>query len=256
VTIGRDLAGVVEAVGGDVTRFRPGDEVFGFMGVGPAFRDGTFTDYVVVPEHSIAAKPASLDFVHAAALPLAGLTALAAVEAVNPQPGKPVLIVGASGGVGGYAVQLAAARGATVIATVLPEDAERLRSLGAAEVVDYRHDLVPTVRERYPEGIAGLIDLANYAEGFAAVADLVAKGGAAATALGAADADSLAAKGVTATNLYAVPAAENLARLAAWADDGTLRVTVQQVYRLEDFLEGLNTFWSGHVSGKVAITLA
>ncbi|MGI5498948.1 NAD(P)-dependent alcohol dehydrogenase [Lentzea sp. CA-135723] len=146
---GRDFAGTVEAVGRDVRRFRPGDEVFGDLGTA----DGAFAEYVSVPEDLVETKPATLTFEQAAALPLAGQTALKGLRDTGKlQPGQHVLINGASGGVGTFAVQIAKSLGATVTAVCSTRNAGQARSLGADHVVDYtatdfttaggRHDLI------------------------------------------------------------------------------------------------------------------
>jgi NADPH:quinone reductase-like Zn-dependent oxidoreductase len=255
VTIGRDLAGVVEEVGSEVSRFRVGDEVFGFLST-PVLHDGTWADYAASPEDTfIAPKPTSLDFLEAGALPLAGVSALQSVDALDPSEGDRVLVVGATGGVGSYAVQLAAKRGARVIATARPEDEDYVRDLGAAETIDYtREDVVSAIRGRYPpEGIEGLADFANYADGFAPLAELLTPGGRAASALGAADSEELAARDVRATNVVGTPDSALLARLAELADSGELRVPVQRTFSLEEATEGLDAFQREHKHGKFAI---
>ncbi|MGH3034601.1 MAG: NADP-dependent oxidoreductase [Gaiellaceae bacterium] len=254
VTLGADLAGVIEQIGPEVSRYSVGDEVFGFI-FRPSLHHGSWADYVSVPESwFIAPKPKSLGFLEAGALPLAGVSALLAVEAVSPSEGDRVLVVGATGGVGGYAVQLAAARGATVIATTRPDDEARLRELGAAETIDFtRHD-VAAVRERYPDGVQGLIDLVNFADGFAAVAELVAPGGHAASTLGAANVEELSARNITAANIMTSPDPALLARLAQHADAGRLRVTIDSTFPLEEALDGLTAFGRGK-RGKLAVSV-
>ncbi|WP_394618632.1 NAD(P)-dependent alcohol dehydrogenase [Lentzea sp. JNUCC 0626] len=146
---GRDFAGTVEAVGRDVRRFRPGDEVFGDLGTA----DGAFAECVSVPEDLVETKPSTLTFAQAAALPLAGQTALKGLrDTGHLQQGQHVLINGASGGVGTFAVQIAQSLGATVTAVCSTRNADLVRSLGADHVIDYtatdftttghRHDLV------------------------------------------------------------------------------------------------------------------
>ncbi len=128
---GGDVAGVVEAVGAAVTRFRPGDAV---LGIGT----GAFAEYVRAPETKLVAKPDELTFVQAAALPVSGLTALQAVrDHADVQPGQRVLVLGASGGVGTYALQLAKARGAIVTGVCRTAKVDLVRALGADHVVDY-----------------------------------------------------------------------------------------------------------------------
>jgi NADPH:quinone reductase-like Zn-dependent oxidoreductase len=132
--LGRDLAGVVAAVGGNVTRFRPGDEVFGAG-------TGTLAEYVAVSEDGLVPKPASLSFEQAAAVPVAGLTALQGLrDKGRVQPGQQVLINGASGGVGTFAVQVAKALGAQVTAVCSTRNVDLVASLGADRVIDYTRD--------------------------------------------------------------------------------------------------------------------
>ena len=131
---GRDFAGTVEAVGRDVRRFRPGDEVYGDLGTA----DGAFAEYVCAPESLMETKPANLTFEQAAAVPLAGLTALKGLRDIGKlQAGQHVLINGASGGVGTFAVQIAKSMGATVTGVCRTRNVELVRSLGADHVVDY-----------------------------------------------------------------------------------------------------------------------
>jgi NADPH:quinone reductase-like Zn-dependent oxidoreductase len=139
--LGVDYAGQVEAVGQDVTQFQPGDEVYG-MG------DGAFAEYLCVPEMETALKPTNLTFEQAAAVPLAALTALQGLRDTGRlQPGQRVLIIGASGGVGTFAVQIAKALGAHVTGVCSTQNLEMVRSLGADEVIDYtRQDF--TQRDR------------------------------------------------------------------------------------------------------------
>jgi len=257
VTIGRDLAGVIEEVGSEVSRYRVGDEVFGFLGT-PVLHEGTWADYVAIPENMfVAPKPPSLDFLEAGALPLAGVAALMSVDALDPSEGERVLVVGATGGVGSYAVQLAARRGAREIATARPEDEDYVRSLGAAETIDYsKEDVVSAIRERHPDGIEGLVDLVNYADGFAALAEVVAPGGRAASTLGAADAEQLAARDVRATNVVGVPDPALLTRLGELADSRELRVPVHRTFSLEEATDGLDAFQREHKRGKLAISVA
>lgn len=144
--LGYDISGVVEAVGLGASLFRPGDEVFGM----PRFPEqaGGYAEYVVAPSRRFAPKPQSLDHVHAAALPLVGVTAWQALaEVARVQPGQSVLVHAAAGGLGHIAVQVAKALGAYVIATASRPKHELLRSLGADELIDYReHDFAETLR--------------------------------------------------------------------------------------------------------------
>jgi NADPH:quinone reductase-like Zn-dependent oxidoreductase len=131
---GSDVAGVVEAVGNNVTAFKPGDEVFG-IGM------GSYAEYTRVPEDKLAPKPANVTFEQAAVVPISGLTALQAVrDSCNVQPGQNVLIIGASGGVGTFAVQIAKSFGAHVTGVCSTTKVDLVRSLGADHVIDYTHE--------------------------------------------------------------------------------------------------------------------
>ncbi len=256
VVVGKDFAGVVDAVGEGVDRFAPGDEVVGITPSGNVLGHGTFGEYVVVPsDGDIEPKPATVEFEQGAALGLAGLAALVSVDAVEPSEGDVVLVVGATGGVGGFSVQLAARRGAAVIATGLPEDEQGLRDLGAAEVVDYTDDVAALVRERRPDGIDGLIDLVNRDPGaFATLAELVRDGGRAATTMGSADVEGLSARGIAATNVFAQGDPAAFARLVAAAGSGILTVPVTRTFALEDVPEALELLGSGRARGKHVVT--
>jgi NADPH:quinone reductase len=138
VVLGKDFAGVVEAVGSGVTRLAMGDPVLGVITHPSLFHTGSFAEYIAVPETSAITRiPDGVDVAQAGALGLAAVAALATVDAVAPTKGETVLVSGATGGVGAFAIQLAAARGADVIATAKPgEDAEFVRGVGAAHAVD------------------------------------------------------------------------------------------------------------------------
>jgi NADPH:quinone reductase len=249
VTLGRDFAGVVEDVGSAVSRYKAGDEVYGFVtAADPTVHKGSWADYVVVPEDtSVARKPDGVDFATAGVAPLAGISALAAFDALEPSEGATVLVVGAAGGVGSFFVQLAAAAGANVIAPGLPEDHEYLLGLGAAEVIDRNADVAAQVREHHPEGVDVLFDLVS----FTPPDDSVLKqGGRLASMLGA------AGEGPGRTNLMAVPTTANLERLAQLLDTGALGVHIQHTYPLEQAGTALDALPGTHTQGKLAITIA
>jgi NADPH:quinone reductase-like Zn-dependent oxidoreductase len=256
VTLGRDFAGTVEEVGGQVTRFRPGEGVFGYVGVATV-HDGTWAEYIVGAEDgSVVRKPEALNFLAAGTLPLAGAAALDAVDAVSPAEGDTVLMVGAAGGVGSFAVQLAAKRGARVVATARADDEARLRSLGAAETIDYTHwDLDGILRDRHPDGVDALIDLVTSADDFGDVAAHVRDGGRVASALGAADVEALAGRGVHAVNIRTDPDAEALNRLGELAAGDELEVSIDEAFPLERAPEALAKFASGK-RGKIVISVA
>ncbi len=148
---GTDAAGIVEAVGRNVTRFSPGDEVFGESLRGHQWRNGgTFAEYAAVPESGLARKPANIPFEQAAAVPTSALIALMNLRAIGRlQPGQRVLINGAGGGVGSVAVQLAQALGGSVTAVDATDKQDLLRALGADHVIDYTRDDFTRGPDRY-----------------------------------------------------------------------------------------------------------
>jgi NADPH:quinone reductase-like Zn-dependent oxidoreductase len=252
--VGRDFAGVVEAVGADRTDVAAGDEVLGFIPSTPPLHDGTHADRIVTSNVVLAPKPAGLSFETAAAIPLAGATALDAVDAIDPQAGDVVLVVGATGGVGSVAVQLAAKRGATVIATARAgEEPALVEALGAAETVDWSAgDVAATVREMHTDGVSAVIDTVNRGDPFGPIADLVRDGGRIATTLGTADVDALAERKVRATNVMGAPTPEKLTMLADAAVDGSLRVDGQRTFPLDEADQAIQAFTAGTL-GKLVI---
>ncbi len=255
--VGRDLAGVVRAVGRDRTDVKVGAEVLGFITSDLPLHDGTWAELVVGGANLIlAAKPPALDWRAAASIPLAGSTALGLVDAIDPRPGDTVLVMGATGGVGSFAVQLAVARGARVLASARPGlETDLVVGLGASEAIDYTvPDLTDAIRRLAPDGVAGLIDTVNRGEAFAPLAALVQDGGRAATPLGAADVAALAERGIVATNVRGAPTTETLATLAELAAGGALQVPIQATFPLEDYAMAVEAFTAG-TRGKLVLTV-
>jgi NADPH:quinone reductase-like Zn-dependent oxidoreductase len=236
MVLGADGAGIVEKIGEGETRFSPGDTVFGQLWAAPLVEAGTHADYVAVSvDLPLTRVPDGLDLVVAAALPTAGMTGLSLVEMLEPLAGKTVLIVGAGGGVGSFASQFAVAAGARVIAAVRSDMAQRLRGYGAAETVDHtRVSLAAAVRQAHPDGIDVLMDLASDADGFAALASLVRRGGTAITTRYVADVEALKSAGVTGLNFALQPSAGLLDRVATALVTGQIvappitRITLDQ----------------------------
>jgi NADPH:quinone reductase-like Zn-dependent oxidoreductase len=246
VIIGRDVAGVVEQIGSGVDSYQVGDEVFGFLPMAnPAVHDGSWAELIVVPADNFVAKRAqSIDFAAAGAAPLAGITALAAADAIKLAKGETVLVIGATGGVGSFFVQLAAAAGATVIASGLPEDEEYLRGLGVTELVDRGAEPTAVVREAHPDGIDAIVDLVNFTPDASTLKD----GGRLASPLGAGE-------GAGRFNIMAQPTLENLQRLAELLDDSVLRVPIQQTFRLDQAAEAMQTLQTRHTQGKLGLEI-
>src|SRR5215218_7864260 len=154
VILGRDYAGVVEQVGAEATGYSVGDEVFGFLlHANPTVRDGSWAELIAVPQDMfIGRAPEGVDLATAGASPLAGIAAIMAIDALDLSKADTVLIVGATGGVGSLAVQLAARAGATVVAPALRDDEAYLRELGVSELLPRDGDLAAAARERHPDG--------------------------------------------------------------------------------------------------------
>src|SRR5215213_3512319 len=182
VVLGKDFAGTVEAVGSGVTDFAPGDRVFGVVSDPSPLRSRSFAEYVTVPAGpNLTRIPEGVDFAAAGVLGLAGTAAIQAVDAIAPTAGETVLVSGATGGVGAYAVQLLAARGATVIATARPgEDADFVIGLGASHAVDYTGDLAAQVRAIQPNGVDAVL---HFAGDGAQLGELLVSGGRVASTL-------------------------------------------------------------------------
>jgi NADPH:quinone reductase-like Zn-dependent oxidoreductase len=251
--LGFDAAGVVERVGANVTELAEGDEVYGYL-FKPVMGEGTYAEYVGAPSAIVAKKPESIGFAEAAALPTPGLTAMALVDAVNPKEGETVLIVGATGGVGSYAIQLAARRGARVIATARRTNEAFARQLGATEVVNHtRRDLVEAVRAAHPAGIEAVIDLVSDSEALSRIAGLVKEGGRLASSVYAADVEDLVRRGVEAINIGVPPDARQLEELSRMVDAGELSVRLERALPLERAPEALEESRTGHVRGKIVL---
>jgi NADPH:quinone reductase-like Zn-dependent oxidoreductase len=256
LVIGRDAAGVVEAIGAGVEGIAVGDAVIGAVAFAPPIQAGTIAEYAAFPVAVTTPKPAGLSFEAAASLPIAGATAVAAVDAVSPQPGDVVLVTGAAGGVGSFVVQLLAQRGATVLATGRATAAARLTDLGAAQVLDYTTgSLVDQVLAAYPDGVDALVDLANHAPQDLPL-DAVRRGGRVSSPNRAAQGEAVDSRGLTGFNIGANPVRAVVGPLAEAAAAGTLKVDVSTVLTLDDAASGLQIFGAGHSRGKTVIRIA
>jgi NADPH:quinone reductase len=249
LVLGKDFAGEVDALGGDMTGYAVGDRVFGSV-TKPYVGDGSFAEYVTVPTTvGLAPLPESISFTDAGALGLAGAAAHGIIDAAALQPDQTMLVVGATGGVGNQVVQLAAAAGARVIATA-HTDAERdlVTQLGAQATVDHTGDLASQVRAIAPDGVHVLAHLA----GDPGVVELVRDGGRFLSTL-LQSPDQLPSQTVTVVPVYANPTREVLDRVSHGLAGGDTTVTVQQVFPLDQAQAALDTFGQGTL-GKVVIS--
>jgi NADPH:quinone reductase-like Zn-dependent oxidoreductase len=253
--LGFDAAGVVERVGADVTALAEGDEVYGYL-FKPMIGDGAYTEYVGASATIVARKPATVGFAEAAALPTPGLAAINLVDAADIREGETILIVGATGGVGSYATQLATRRGAHVIATARRTNEALVRELGAGETIDHTtEDLVDAVQMAHPGGIEAVIDVVSDRETLGRVSTLVNEGGRLASSVYAADVEELAKRGIVGTNVSMQPGARRLGELSRMVDAGELAVRLDRTLPLESAPEALEQRRIGHVRGKIVLLL-
>ncbi|PJE93717.1 alcohol dehydrogenase [Streptomyces carminius] len=244
---GWDVAGVVERTGPDATEFAPGDEVIGYVRKDWA-QHGTCAELVAAPVRTLARKPAALDWKQAAGVPLAGLTAYQSLDRLGVGEGDTVLVHAASGGVGSFAVQLAAARGARVIGTAGERNHGYLRELGAEPVV-YGDGLADRVRELAPEGVDAAFDFVG---GEAIdVSQQVLKDRS--KVLSVIDPGVLQKGG---RYLFVRPDRDDLTALADLADAGKLTVAVDRAVPLEQAAEAWRHSQSGHTRGKVVVEVS
>jgi NADPH:quinone reductase-like Zn-dependent oxidoreductase len=251
--LGFDAAGVVERVGAGVTELAEGDEVYGYL-FKSVVGGGAYAEYVSAPATIVAKKPESVGFAEAAALPTPALTAMDLVDAVDPTEGETTFIVGATGGVGSYAVQLAARRGARVIATARQENEAFVGELGAAETIDHtREDLVGSVLVAHPDGIEAVVDVVSDRKALGRIAGLVNRGGRVASSTYAADEEGLAERGIEARNIGMQPGARRLEELSRLVDTGEISVRLERTFPLVQAPEALEESRTGHVRGKLVL---
>lgn len=254
---GRDVAGVVEAVGAGVTGFRVGDEVYGYC-------EGSFAEYVCARADRIAPKPASLSFEEAAVVPISGTTALQAVrDSGAVKAGQSVLVIGAAGGVGSFAVQIAKELGAVVTGVCSTSKIELVRSLGAGHVIDY-------TRESFTNGIRQfdvIIDTAGH-RSVAELRQALTQGGTLVIVGSEVDAPwfggmgrpmgAALKSGFVGHNLRMLASSErdtHLRSLSELIDAGTLRPVIDRRYPLAEAAAAIDYLHDGHAAGKVVLTI-
>lgn len=245
---GFDVAGVVESVGEGVTTIKPGDEVYAFISVQ---RAGGYAEYVAVPTEWIAPKPATIDFVQAAAVPLAGLTAWQALfDKADLQPGQTVLIHGGAGGVGHFAVQLAHAKGAKVIATASKRNHEFLQAMGADEVIDYQAAKFEEI-VRDVDVVLDTIGGDTQERSFG----VLKPGGIIVSIVQPPDPAKLAAHKIRGVVMLVQPNAQELAELGAMIDAGKVKPEVSEVLLLRDAAKAHAMSETGHTRGKIVLSV-
>jgi NADPH:quinone reductase-like Zn-dependent oxidoreductase len=256
--LGQDFAGVVSATGDRVRKYNEGERVFGVA------RGGAFAQYTVVPEDDreqpIAKIPDAVGDADAAALPTAGITALGGLDALKVTAGTTVIVLGATGGVGSFAVQIAKDRGARVIGTGSAANEAIAKSLGVDEFVAYdRVDVVEAVKAAHPTGIDAALDLVDDAGALKRTATLLRDGGAIASTIGAVDDAWFANRNVAAQNLFGMDTAAwshaGLRTLLELLERGAIRVTIARERALSEAVDALEESKAGKVNGKLVITV-
>ena len=243
---GWDVSGVVEAVGAGATRLKPGDEVYSRPDLG---RDGTYAEYVVVKESEVALKPKSVDHVTAAAIPLAALTAWQALyDGAKLSAGQKLLIHGAAGGVGCFAVQLAKMKGAHIIVTASKKNHDFLRSLGADECIDYN----TTKFEDVVHDADVVLDTIT-GETMERSWKVLKKGGILVSILEPPKPEKAAAHGVRCHHTFVQANVEQLGELAKLVDAGKLKVIIEKVYPLSEARAAQESNATGHTRGKITL---
>ena len=254
---GRDLAGVVAAVGKDVADLQPGDEVFGWS------TTGTLAEYACVPADQLVRTPANLSAGQAAAVPTSGITALQALRDIaHVQPGHTVLVTGASGGVGTFAVQIAKALGAEVTGVCSTRNLELIRSLGAAHVIDYTRTDFTEAGQRY-DVILDNVEarpLHEVRRALTPTGTLIPNSGRGGRRIGPlgrvvkARARSLVSR-QTLRPFTSVQKHQDLRTLTGWLEAGELTPVIDRTYGLSEAAEALRYVGAGHTRGKVVVTV-
>lgn len=257
--LGCDMAGEVEAVGAAVTRFKPGDAVFGLL------EHGGFAEYVAAPENLLAAKPDNASFEEAAAVPMAAVTAMVAVRDVGRvTSGQSVVVNGATGGVGSFAVQIARAAGATVTAVCGPKNAELAGSLGASTVIDYQSQDFTKAGARYDVvvDIAGQYPARSLRRALSRTGTLVLVGGPAGRwfqpvghIFGALASGAVVRQRVALADTVACrDKAAKLAEVAELITAGEVTPVIDEVYPFEELPRAVERQELGHARGKIVIS--
>ena len=249
---GMDASGTVEALGEGVIELAIGDEVLGSVGK-RHLGEGTAARSATMATATVARRPASIADTDAAAIPVAGVTALTMVETASISDGDVVVAIGATGGVGSYLVQLATKRGARVLAISSAANTDYARTLGAAEAVDYEAgDVVEAVRSLAPEGIDVIAEM-HGGDDTARLSELVRSGGRVVSAVGGADEETLKARGIEAANITGMVSTASLETLAGMLERGDLVSPEIRTFPLAQAAEAFAQVATGHTRGKIIV---
>lgn len=247
---GWDLAGAIEKRGHAARSFEEGDEVYAYARR-PEVKWGTFAEYIVIPESYLARRPNSISMEETAAIPLAGLTAYQALYVAGDlSAGQKLLILGSSGGVGSFGIQLAKARGAEVIGVASSKNHDYMRSLGADHTIDYHdRDIGEAVKEIYPEGVDLIFDCTSGESLQQSLKALKGSGKLVSILNQGEDLD----KKIDFEFVFVEPNAKQLDHLAKLVDDGKLKVEISRTYSLDESAKALEQIQSLHTTGKIVV---
>ena len=248
LTLGCDLAGVVESTGDSVKAFKPGDAVYGYVNLA---RCGAYAEYAIARESEITLKPQALDFTQAAAIPVGALTSWQALfDVARLTSGQKVLIHAAAGGVGHLAVQLAKAKGAFVIGTVSTKNTEFARGLGVDELIDYRATRFEDVVND-ADVVFDTIGEETQERSF----KVLKRGGGLVSAVSEPPEDDCQRHGIRGYMVAVQPNADQLAEISALIESGRLTPTVATAMPLENARQAHELSQSGHTRGKIILTI-
>ena len=250
VTLGGDLAGVVQAVGANVTAFKVGDKVYGQTGQ-TGGNTGAFAEYAAVNADTISIMPTNLDFPEAAAAPLTGVSAIQGLqEHLNLQTGQKILIHGGAGGIGTMAIQIAKHMGAYVATTATGDGLDYVKQLGADEVIDYKTQQFDELLTDY-DAVFDLVGGESYGRSF----KVLKQGGAIVSMLMPPNQQLMEQYGVQAIHEVASATTAALQKLATFIEEGTMSVHVDKTYPLEQVADAFTAWESGGVHGKVVLAI-
>lgn len=251
--LGGDFSGVVVEVGGGVSGFKKGDEVYGsaIILAGGSGGSGSFAEFALAAEINVSLKPKKANFIEAAALPLAAVSALEALlEHLNLKNGQKTLIHGAAGGIGSFAVQLAKHLGAYVAATASAESVDFVKKLGADEVVDYKSQKFEEILKNF-DAVFDTVGADTYTRSF----KVLKKGGVLVSMLEQPNQELMKQYGVNAILQFTQVDSKRLKHLAELFDQGVIKVNVDKVFPLEEAGQALSYLEKGHPRGKVVIEI-
>ena len=257
--LGQDFAGVVSAAGANVNAYKQGDRIFGI-----ARKHGAYAQFTLVPQNShgepIAHIPADVGDADAAALPTAGLTALAALDMMQLHEGQTLVIFGVTGGVGSFAAQIAKSRGARVIGTSHSGHENDARELGVDDFIAYdKQPPVDAVKRFLPDGADAVLDVVDDGTTIQSIQSIIRPGGWIISTIGALDVERFKKQGFRASNIVMNETPESshdgLRQLARMVEQGTVRVVIAAERDLREAAQALQQSKSGGITGKLVLTV-